>query len=699
MTKSFPIANIFGMKNENTAPTLDLDNISTNKFDLFIFWSVVAIVAICPLYFSYLTYRTFDTSKASFFKVSMSLVSILWALRMATRPNFEGIWHRTRPMAIPLALFGFFYLQSTIFSTDPWMSVVGIYYKQVGLAGYLDLILIYFILVTTAPKEFKLSHIAWPVVISGIIVAVHGYFQVMGWYPLGLPKIEVSSNFPRLTGLTGNPNITANTLVMIFPLIGVLHSYEGKKNWTWWQIGLFILFGLAIFQTLTRGTWVALFSITFIWFLLQLGSNQDQDDNLVQRRVFTLIMVFSSQLIFSSLLVANLSRWFFVGLGAILHMVVFFLIIKFEKFHRLERKYATLGAVLTLALATFLSWVIIFQLKGTSQAASKFISIFRFEESIRFQVWINTFRLIAEHFFLGVGPETFRQNFSPYNSPQLEIMTPNINFDNPHNNYLYIFASVGIFGFLAYLLILFVPVFKGIKFFLQNQNIRGEQMTFIVCSILGYCFWTLTGFEAMSSLPVLYFAFALFALGTFKNLPAKPFPTTLLPIKILIVALIPFHAWNAYDSVQRYRADSALAYGYRNRKVITKDEMVKRHKEATLIYPNESFYALKLGDAFFYRGKNHPVKTTALEYIKLADKQADIAFNHSWAPENVCLLKIKIASTLGDLRSTGYWIDRALEHSPHTKFLVQLKERYKNQVKATRQQVLNQQAQQAKKTP
>lgn len=55
----------------------------------------------------------------------------------------------------------------------------------------------------------------------------------------------------------------------------------------------------------------------------------------------------------------------------------------------------------------------------------------------------------------GIGIETYRYAFMSHKSKRLEALDPMTNHDNPHNNYLYILASFGIVGLLAYLWLLY----------------------------------------------------------------------------------------------------------------------------------------------------------------------------------------------------------------------------------------------------
>ena len=68
--------------------------------------------------------------------------------------------------------------------------------------------------------------------------------------------------------------------------------------------------------------------------------------------------------------------------------------------------------------------------------------------------------------FFGIGIETYRYAFMSHKSKRLEAMDPMTNHDNPHNNYLYVLASFGIFGLAAYLWLLWRLLSQAFRRFL-----------------------------------------------------------------------------------------------------------------------------------------------------------------------------------------------------------------------------------------
>jgi O-antigen ligase len=96
---------------------------------------------------------------------------------------------------------------------------------------------------------------------------------------------------------------------------------------------------------------------------------------------------------------------------------------------------------------------------------------------VRFVAWINSFELIRENFFFGIGFRTFaRLN---------KIMVP---FDflyaeHAHNLFINLLMELGIFGFLSYFTIILLPLIKYYKSFLKEKSFSDFSFFFLVAMI------------------------------------------------------------------------------------------------------------------------------------------------------------------------------------------------------------------------
>lgn len=66
----------------------------------------------------------------------------------------------------------------------------------------------------------------------------------------------------------------------------------------------------------------------------------------------------------------------------------------------------------------------------------------------------------------GIGIETYRYAFMSHKSMRLEALDPMTNHDNPHNNYLYVLASFGLAGLLAYLWLMGTLLWESFRRFI-----------------------------------------------------------------------------------------------------------------------------------------------------------------------------------------------------------------------------------------
>ncbi|HMQ08130.1 MAG TPA: O-antigen ligase family protein [Saprospiraceae bacterium] len=67
----------------------------------------------------------------------------------------------------------------------------------------------------------------------------------------------------------------------------------------------------------------------------------------------------------------------------------------------------------------------------------------------RLKVWSGTWNLITDHFWWGIGPGMWKTLFLPYLSGAFSDMTQTV-WGRPHNDFLWVFAEKGVFGFLAF---------------------------------------------------------------------------------------------------------------------------------------------------------------------------------------------------------------------------------------------------------
>lgn len=107
----------------------------------------------------------------------------------------------------------------------------------------------------------------------------------------------------------------------------------------------------------------------------------------------------------------------------------------------------------------------------------------------RFHRWIAAFRMFREKPIMGVGPNTFVQNYKPYTSPSFETyISENTERSTVHNYFIYILVEQGIIGFIILLLLVGTFFIYGEYKYHQLKNPLYRQI-YLICILCGVTFW------------------------------------------------------------------------------------------------------------------------------------------------------------------------------------------------------------------
>lgn len=127
----------------------------------------------------------------------------------------------------------------------------------------------------------------------------------------------------------------------------------------------------------------------------------------------------------------------------------------------------------------------------------------------RWEIWKGTVSLVKDHFLFGVGQDTFDLAFEPYQSDALRKF-PELFADRAHNILLDVFATYGIFGFLAYFGFFFFSIFYGFQFF-RKEKLRTEALTVLGFLASFIAFFVALQFNFLVTVHHVFF-WALFAI-------------------------------------------------------------------------------------------------------------------------------------------------------------------------------------------
>ena len=114
-------------------------------------------------------------------------------------------------------------------------------------------------------------------------------------------------------------------------------------------------------------------------------------------------------------------------------------------------------ALLWIILVALIAVVIFLYSGGIAKLAAFMM------RDVRMQLWTGTLHLIGDNFFFGVGQPLFESAYASYNPVEyyLNFFTTDRN-PHPHNHLLLFLASNGIFSFIAWLILLILPLWSWV---------------------------------------------------------------------------------------------------------------------------------------------------------------------------------------------------------------------------------------------
>lgn len=130
----------------------------------------------------------------------------------------------------------------------------------------------------------------------------------------------------------------------------------------------------------------------------------------------------------------------------------------------------------------------------------------------RFHRWIAAFRLFRENPVMGVGPNTFVDQYKPYTSTDFETyISENEERSTVHNYFIYVLAEQGLVGFLIIVFLVGAFFIYGEKKYHLLKNPLHRNL-YLACILCGASFWLNNLFsdllEANKLAPLWFFTIA-----------------------------------------------------------------------------------------------------------------------------------------------------------------------------------------------
>lgn len=409
-------------------------------FRLIIFSCLLLAIMIIPVTYYMKAHDISELPKVTVLRILTGFSVIIWGIWLFFRQ--KKITLPAKNITIWVLLFALSWILSTIFSTNLYLSLFGSYMRQLGFFTYSTFFIIFFLLHDVINSKRELKYIYWGIVIIAFAVGVYGLIQFFRWDPW-FERVRTES---RIISTLGHADFLGHYLVMVIPIV-MGFIFQVKNIYV--KIFLFIEFIILFFTLLasyTRGSWLA-FIISFpLFFLLNYWKSRKDFKNILIKKYLSIALI----------LVIILSIPIFGYLESKLYPSNTSL-----GTFNLKERFSTIGHGLGLTQANprGLTWR---------------DSINLFKDKI-----LPSFRLI-----LGLGPETFSFNFTPYKSLDLARYDKGKGYpDREHNEYLDILFPQGLFGLVSFLGIVFTTIFLFIK---NLSKFPEEDKTLIVGTFTGF---------------------------------------------------------------------------------------------------------------------------------------------------------------------------------------------------------------------
>jgi putative inorganic carbon (HCO3(-)) transporter len=340
------------------------------------------------------TSELFEFNKIVLVYLGTVIIVVLWLVKMVYAKKW--IFRRTI-LDIPLIIFLFSQLLSTIFSIDPRTSMLGYYSRfNGGMASLVCYILLYWAWVSNIGRERALKSLKI-IFASAIIVCLYAVLE-----HFGIDKnIWVQDVQARVFSTLGQPNWLATWIVALIPLTWAYLTKsreKGKRNLLFWAI-TFVLFPLTIFYTKSRsgflGLGVAFAAFSFLAFFRE------------KKTVKKLLLIF-------------------VSIAAIAILV--------------GTPWSPEKPVTENVPA--------YEMGGTESG------------DIRKIVWKGALEIWKHHPIVGTGVETFAYSYYKQRPPAHNLVSEwDFLYNKAHNEYLNYMANSGTLGITSYLTLVFFTIY------------------------------------------------------------------------------------------------------------------------------------------------------------------------------------------------------------------------------------------------
>lgn len=419
---------------ETTSPKYN-KSFFTNAVEI----TIIALVVLVPITFYRHCITLFIPPKEAMTAVLILLACMFWILKMI---DWSEIKFASTPLNFPILSFIILCLLSLIWSNNFFVS-----FKELPL--FLAGPLLYVIVINNINNQRQINRI---LTITLTVAGLFGIYGILQYNGIDFPFWIRNVGRQQVFGLFGNVNFFAEYLIIPLPIAISLFFTSRNK----------LIKVLLLISILTMGT--------------------------------SLILTFT--------------RGSYLGLGiSLIFMAFLFLTYRGKNIIKENKKYFLIVLLIIIIVASLFFIPNSFNKPETAVYKIKSrLSISSLTESytIRSRItnWKYTILMIKDHFFLGSGIGTYKYNSLKYQAEFFDqgdnrSLYPYVFTTKTHNEYLQLWAELGIVGlgiFLWLLVTYFIYGFKFLKRINNNYNqglvigLMGAVVAVLVDGIFGFPF-------------------------------------------------------------------------------------------------------------------------------------------------------------------------------------------------------------------
>ena len=399
--------------------------------------TIIALIVLVPVAFYPYCKNVFLPIKELIAEVLILTSLMFWGFKIIDRGKIKFI---STPLNLPVLAFISICLLSLFWSNNFFISM-----KELPL--FLFGPLLYFLIVNNLNNKYQINYILSILIIMGSLSGMYGIFQYQG---IDFSFWTHNVGRMRVAGLFGNVNYFAGYLIIPLSLaIALFFTIKNKPKKIFLLIGILVMGGSLIF-TFTRGSYLALgVSVIFMAFLFlkTRGKNFIREN----KNIFIIILI------------------------AII-MIAFLFVVPTP----LSKSGTTISKIK----------------ERTSLARLNN----EFSSGRRIAIWKFTEMMIKDHPILGSGIGTFKYNSLRYQAKffdqgQNRTLYPHGFADKSHNEYLQLWAELGIIGLGVFIWLMIIYFNYGVTLLKKEKDyyrrgiiigLMGSTVAVLVDGIFGF---------------------------------------------------------------------------------------------------------------------------------------------------------------------------------------------------------------------